>query len=135
MMPMRLPRIVAHPRRRQVVDALAVKPDFAARDPARRIEKADDGEAGQRLAGARFADDPENFARRDVERDAVERGERPLSRGEFDPEIANRKQRAGHFSLGLSASRSQSPSRFTASTSAASVRLGKATIHHSPENR
>ena len=87
------------------------------------------------LPAARFADDAENLAWRDVERDAVERDERPLSRGELDPEIADRKERIGHFSLGLSASRSQSPSRFTASTRAASVRLGKATIHHSPENR
>ena len=125
----------AHPRRRQIVDALAVEPDFAAGDPAWRVKKADDGEAGQRLAGAGFADDPENLARRNVERDAVERDERPLSRCEFDAEIANREQRPGHFSLGLSASRNQSPSRFTASTRAASVRLGKATIHHSPENR
>ncbi len=50
-------------------------------------------------------------------------------------EIANRKQRGGHFSLGLSASRNQSPSRFTARTRAANVRLGNVTIHHSPENR
>jgi hypothetical protein len=37
--------------------------------------------------------------------------------------------------FGLRASRSQSPSRLTASTSAASVAPGKATIHQSPENR
>src|SRR6202044_1349155 len=129
------PADVAHLGRRQAVDSLAGERDLAAGDSARRIEKADDGEAGQRFAGPRFADDAENLARRDVERDAVERRERPLAGGEFDPEIANRKQRPGHFSLGLSASRNQSPSRFTASTRAASVRLGKATIHHSPENR
>src|SRR6185437_4322245 len=116
-------------------DALTVEPDFAAGDPAGRVEKADDGEPGQRLAGARFADHAQNLASPDVERDAIERGERPLSGREFDSEIANRKQRAGHFSLGLSASRSQSPSRFTASTRIARVRLGNATIHHSPENR
>jgi len=109
--------------------------DFAAGDPARRIEQADDCEPGERFARAGLADDAENLARRDVERDAVERHQRPLAGGEFDPEIANRKQRPGHFSLGLSASRNQSPSKFTASTRAASVRLGKATIHHSPENR
>ena len=104
-------------------------------DPAGCLEKADDCEPGQRLAGARFADDAEDLPWRDVERDAVERGERPLSRGELNSEIANRKQRAGHFSLGLRASRNQSPSKFTASTRAASVRLGNVTIHHSPENR
>ena len=61
--------------------------------------------------------------------------QRPLSRGEFDLEIADREQRAGHFSLGLSASRSQSPSRLTDRTRTASARLGNATIHHSPEKR
>ena len=87
------------------------------------------------LPAPELADDAQNLARRDVERDAVERDQRPLSRREFDSEIANRKQRAGHFSLGLRASRNQSPSRLTASTRAASVRLGNVTIHHSPENR
>jgi len=38
-------------------------------------------------------------------------------------------------SFGLSASRSQSPSRLMASTRSASAIPGKATIHHSPENR
>jgi hypothetical protein len=117
------------------LSTLAVEEDFAAGDPARRIEKADHGESGQGLARARLTDDAQNLASRDVERHAVERDERPLSRREFDSEIANRKQRASHFSLGLSASRNPSPSKFTASTKAASVRLGNVTIHHSPENR
>ena len=87
------PAYLAHPRRRQIVDARAVEPDFAAGDAARRIEQADDGEAGERFAGAGFADHAENLAGRDVERDAVERDQRPLSRGEFDAQIADREQR------------------------------------------
>ncbi len=47
---------------RQVVDALAVEADLAAGDAARAFQQADDGGAGQRLAGAGFADDAENFA-------------------------------------------------------------------------
>ena len=129
------PADLAHPLPAADCRCARRREDLAAGDPAGRIEQADDGEAGERFAGAGFADDAEHLAWRDVERDAVERGQRPLPGGEFHLEIANRKQRAGHFSLGLSASRNQSPSRLTASTSAASVRPGKATIHHSPENR
>src|SRR6185437_12377260 len=76
----------AHPRLRQVVDALAVERNFAAGDPAGRVEKANDGEPGQRLAGARFADHAQNLASPDVERDPVECSERPLSGREFDSE-------------------------------------------------
>src|SRR5690606_40408343 len=39
----------------QVVDAPPAKPHLAAGDPARRLEQAADGRAGQRLAGARLA--------------------------------------------------------------------------------
>ena len=84
---------------------------------------------------AGFPDDAEDLARRDIERDPVERDQRAPPGGEFDPEIANRKQRGAHFSLGFSASRNQSPRRFTDRTRIASARLGNATIHHSPEKR
>src|SRR5262249_32969252 len=40
-----------------------------------------------------------------------------------------------YLSFGLSASRSQSPRRFTASASRASVNPGNDTIHQEPENR
>src|SRR5207244_4674048 len=40
-----------------------------------------------------------------------------------------------YLNLGLSASRSQSPSKFTANASDASVSPGNATIHQEPENR
>src|SRR5271166_3292843 len=63
----------AHSRGRKIVDALAIEPDFAARDVARRIEKSDDGAPGERFSGAGFPDDTKDFARRDIERDPVER--------------------------------------------------------------
>src|SRR5690606_30907776 len=39
-----------------------------------------------------------------------------------------------HLSLGLSASRSQSPSRFTDRASSTSIAPGNTSTHHSPEN-
>ena len=40
-----------------------------------------------------------------------------------------------YLSLGFSASRNQSPSRFTESAINTSITPGKMVIHHSPENR
>ena len=49
-------------------------------------------------------------------------------------QVADLEQRRGvHRSFGLSASRSQSPSRFTDMHSSTSARPGKTTSHHSPE--
>ena len=63
---------------------------------------------------------------------------------EFDDEVLD-LQRQGSCGAGadrwlqrrrgLSASRSQSPSRFTDSAIRISIRPGKTVIHHSPENR
>ena len=53
----------AHRLVRQVVDAPAVEADLAAGDAPGRVEQADDRGAGQRLAGARFADHAEDLAR------------------------------------------------------------------------
>ena len=74
----------------------AVEADLAAGDAPGRIEQADDRRAGQRLAGARLADDAEDLARRDRERDVVERDQGAAARGELDPEMANLEQRVGH---------------------------------------
>ena len=92
-------------------------------------------EAGQRFSGARFADDAEDFAAGDIERNPIEGDERALARCKLHREVADAEQRRVHRSLGLSAPRSQSPSMFTATTKTARVRPGKATIHHSPEKR
>src|SRR5262249_7636775 len=69
------------------------------------------------------------------ERHVIARHQRAVAGREFDPQVANAQQRLRHRSLGLSASRSQSPRRLTASTSPASVTPGKIAIHHSPANR
>ena len=132
----------------QLVDGLAVEQDLAAGDAPGRLQQADDGRAGERLARARLAHHAEHLAARDVEGDVVERQQGAAPRGELHPQAAHRQQRQAatgvHLvdvrhvhrrSLGLSASRSQSPSRFTDSASSSRVRPGKSTIHHSPENR
>src|SRR6185312_14876982 len=123
-----------HLRARQVVDTLAAESDLAAGDAARRLQQADDRRSGDRLAGAGFADHAEHLAGRDVEGEIVDGGQHPVPRRDLDLEIAD-GERGRHRSFGLSASRSQSPSRLTASTRMASVMPGKMVIHHSPENR
>src|SRR5471032_126242 len=130
---------LAHLLVRQIVDALALEPDLARGDAAGRLEQADDGVAGQRLARARLAHHAQHLARRDVERYVVDGHQRAAPRREFDAKVLHLEQRrvvrGGNHqrSFGLRASRSQSPSRLTASTRAASVTPGKTVIHHSPD--
>jgi hypothetical protein len=64
----------------QVVDALALEPDRAAGDAARRVEEPDDRHAGERLAGPRFADHAQDLARPDRERHVVD-GDQPAAAG------------------------------------------------------
>src|SRR5438876_1110956 len=119
-----------------MVDALALEQDLAAGDAPRGLEQPDDRGAGERLARARFAHDAEHFARRDRERDAVDRDERPATRGKLDLEVLYFEDgRPAHLNFGLSASRSQSPSRLTESTRVTSAAPGKTTIHQTPEIR
>src|SRR5258708_8111260 len=115
---------------RQVVDAPALEAHLAARGARGGLEQPDDGEPGDRLAGAGFADHAKHFTRCNGKRDVVERGERAAPRRELDVEALDLKY---HRSFGFSASRSQSPSRLTESTSVTSARPGKTVIHHSPE--
>ena len=49
------------------------KPDRAFDDAARRIDQAEDRQAGDGLARARFADQPQHLAAADLEDDAVDR--------------------------------------------------------------
>src|SRR5690606_13293786 len=94
------------------------------------------GGARHRLAGPGFANHAEDLAGHDVEGDAVDRREQAAPQRKLDHEVADGDDRVRHQrSLGLSASRSQSPSRLTASASRTSVTEGKNRIHHSPENR
>jgi hypothetical protein len=80
---------LAHLFRRQVVDAPAFEAHFAGGDAPGRLEQPDDGEAGDRLAGARLAHHAEHFARCDGKRDAVQCGEGAAPRGELDPQFAH----------------------------------------------
>ena len=165
----------------QVVDAATAQQDLAGGHAPGRLQQADDGRAGQRLAGAGFADHAQDLARLDREGHVVQRSVR-AARGELHAQVADFNalmdisqiqlstycrdmpprsvdgsigmprsrlcrsagmplrgsvQRFGvhHISRGLSASRSQSPSRLTDSTNSTSASPGKMTIHHSPENR
>ncbi len=121
--------------------------DLAAGDAAGRIDQADHRKAGDGFSGAGFADHAQHLALGDVEGDAVDRAQRAAAGDELHLKVAHGENGFGHaitspeFAAhligvsGLSASRSQSPSRLMARISAASAKPGKATIHHSPANR
>src|SRR5205814_6274638 len=81
---------------RQVIDAPSAKPDFPRTDPSGRIDQADDGRAGERLARPGFADDAEHFARRNRQRYAIYRNQRSLTRWKLDAQILDCQQRVGH---------------------------------------
>ena len=59
----------AHTIVEQVVNALAVEPDLAARNPGRWLEQTDDCCPGERLSGPGLADKAQDFAPVDVETD------------------------------------------------------------------
>src|SRR5258708_34983766 len=80
----------------QVVDAPSFEPDLARGDAAGWLEQADDGVAGQRLAGARFADDAQNLAGGDVERHVVDGEQGAAPRRELDAQVLDlEKRRSG----------------------------------------
>ena len=94
--------------------------------------------AAMRNAGAGFADNPEHLARRDRKADIVDRGQHAAPARHLDPQMLDLQQRLDicrHRSFGLSASRSQSPSRFTDKIKIASTIPGKIEIHQSPDSR
>ncbi len=118
------------------------KQDLAAGDAAGRLQQADDGGAGQRLAGAGFAHDAEDLTGGDVEGDVDRRlsacrGGWGTGRRRSSDRKGRARSSARHLSFGLRASRSQSPSRLigTAPAAPGASRAGKNRIHHSPENR
>src|SRR6266513_2645980 len=117
---------------RQAVDALAFEPDLARGEAPRGLEQPHDGEAGERLAGARLSHHAEHFAARHGERHVIDRDQRAAPRAELDPQVLRLKD---HLSFGFRASRSQSPSRLTDSTRVTRATPGNTVIHHSPENR
>src|SRR2546427_11723688 len=65
---------------RQPVDALPFEPDFARGEAPRGLEQPHDGEAGERLAGARLSHHPEPAASRHRERHAIARDPRAAPR-------------------------------------------------------
>ena len=145
-MPIRLPRIRRISSGGRLSIRMPDETDLAAGDAAGRIDQADDRKAGDGFSGAGFADHAQHLALGDVEGNAVDRAQHAAAGGEFDLEVAHGENGFGHAigspgvagchrSFGLSASRSQSPSRLMDRISAASAMPGKATIHHSPENR
>jgi len=85
----------------QVVDALAVQHDLARGHPAGRLQQADDGRAGERLARPRFAHHAQNLARGNVKRHIVQRAQHAAPRGEFHHQVLNLQQ--GHAVGALSA--------------------------------
>ena len=128
----------------EIVDPAAIEEDFSRSDPARRRKKSDHGGTGQGLSRSGLADNPQDLGLMHLERDVVDGNERAPTGRELDPKVPDGKEwclRGGHRlfrgyrSLGFSASRSQSPRRFTDRASATNARLGNAVIHHSPENK
>src|SRR5690348_10532143 len=127
------------------VDASSLESDLSARHSSRRLEQPDDGVTGQRLARARLAHHAQHLASGNLERHIIDRQQGATPRWKFDtqaPHLEKRRvvrdssSRGSHQrSFGLRASRSQSPSRLTARTNAASVIPGNTTIHHSPDCR
>ena len=110
----------------EIVDPLAVQQDLPADDPPRGSQKTADRRPRHRLAGPRFADDAQHLARGDLEGDVVERDQRAVPGRELGARFADLEERFGHQrSFGLSASRSQSPSRLTDSTVAMRARPGR----------
>ena len=82
---------MAHGLKSEVVDALTLEQNLAARDTPRWLKQADDGGARERLASAGFTDNAQNFAWRDVEGDVVNRPQRAVAAREFNDEIFDLK--------------------------------------------
>ena len=75
----------------QVVDAATAQQDLAGGHAPGRLQQADDGRAGQRLAGAGFADHAQDLARLDREGHVVQRAQRAAARGELHAQVADFK--------------------------------------------
>jgi hypothetical protein len=81
---------------RQGVDAQVAQLHAAPGDPRRRVEKADDGGAGHRLAGPRFAHHAEDLARGDVPADTIDGAQDAAPGGDFHGQVADGKDGIGH---------------------------------------
>ena len=87
-------------------EILALVQDRAADNASRWIDQADDGEAGDRLAGAGLADQSQHLSARDGERHVVHRLHHAGAREEMRAQVAHFEGRGGHrCSRGFSTSR------------------------------
>src|SRR5579871_4353362 len=118
-----------------MIDPQAREIDLAAGDCSGRVDKSDHGEPCDGFSRAGLADHAQHRALGDVERDAIDCAQPRAAGSKLHLKVAYAENGIGHRSFGLSASRSQSPSRLMDRMRAASAMPGKATIHHSPANR
>ena len=79
---------VAHAVLGQAEEILAGEVDAATGDTCDRRQQARDGERGERLAAARFADQHDGLAGADLEADAVDGAHQLLAGAEMDGEVA-----------------------------------------------
>src|SRR5262249_49167254 len=98
-------------------------------DHARPRHQPQDGPPGQRLAGARLADDAEALAA-EREADAPHRLERAGRPREGDVQVRELEQRLAHGCLGSSTSRSPSPSRLKPRLTTKMAMPGMVETHH-----
>src|SRR5919112_778631 len=130
--------LAAHPPQlllRPPDEPFALDPDRSEYDPTGRVDQAEDRQAGDRLARARLADEPEHRAPRDVERDAVDRLDLALARRERDRKVAHGEDGRHFASLGFSTSRWRSPTRLMATMMMTRATPGKVEIQYLPESR
>ena len=77
----------------QSVDPLAAEQDAAPRDPAGRLQQADDRGAGDGFSGTGFAHHAQDLARVDGQRDAVHGGEDSPTGGELHGQVLDLEDR------------------------------------------
>ena len=122
---MRLPRSARMSRSESFARSLPLIQDAAAGDTARRVDEAHDREAGDGLAGAGLADQPQDLAARDGERHVVHRLHHAGAGEEMRAQVAHLERCGAHrFSRGLSTSRNWSPTRLIATMVSSSAMPG-----------
>src|SRR6185503_8634197 len=109
----------------------SIEPDLAPNDAAGRIgNKTEDAQSGDALARARFAHQPKDLARHDVEGDAVDGlGDARFSEevSSESPNLEERRHRSREYSFGSKASRTASPMKTTRSSVTKRTPRGKKT--------
>src|SRR6185312_14277389 len=86
---------LAHLSVRQLQKILAVEGDLSANNLPRRRNQSHDGKRGYRLTATRFANEPEQFTRVEIETHTVDRTHQPGTRRKMRLEIFDFKQ-VGH---------------------------------------